>query len=50
MGELEIIRDWAMGACTEALESMETNNFWNPSLRDPAQRVGKPVDNGTIFD
>ena len=50
MAELETIKDWAMGACTEALEVMETNDYWNPALRDPAQRTGRPVDNGTIFD
>lgn len=48
--QLDIILQWAMPVCDEALLTMKTNEFYNPSLRNPAERYGTPTDNATPFD
>ena len=48
--QLQLILEWAMRPTEIALAQMETNQFWNPSIQDPTQQNGTPVDNATPFD
>lgn len=48
--QLSLIVEWSLPVCNEALATMQTNEYYNPSLRNPAERYGNPVDNATPFD
>lgn len=50
MEQLDIILQWAMPVCQDALATMKTNEYYNPALRDPSERYGQPTDNATPFD